>query len=403
MLRTAASGKGGVYAAFATNGVMYAALVSRIPALGAELGLSTPELGLLLLWLSAGAVSGLPVAGILVQRLGGSRGISCGISLAAVGTVGLAVGIEIASGLAAAVALYLIGLGMGVWEISMNVVGSQIAQLIESESLLPRFHAALSLGTVVGAILGATLAKLSVPLPSQNVGIVVLLVVAGFVIRRVTRGTDAPKSRQAGRAPARVLSDSWRERRTLLIGICVLGFAFTEGTANEWLAYVLVDGYGATEQTGAIAFAAFVTAMTVGRVFGGILVARFGRGNVLRVSAGLALCGLLVVVLNDDVSWALVGALMWGLGAAMGFPVCIAAAGDDPARAAARVAVVSSLGYAAFLGGPPLLGLLGGLFGIQQAILVVSAALLLAFLAAGSTQRIRPSNQTDGTPEASRL
>jgi fucose permease len=382
-----------VYGAFAANGVMYAALVSRVPALGAELSLSTAELGLLLLWLSAGAVSGLPVAGLLVQRVGGSRGVTVGICLAAAGMLLLAAGLGVASWPVAAVALYCVGLGMGLWEVSMNVVGSRIAHLIGSEGLLPRLHATLSLGTVVGALLGAFLAGASVTLPGQNAGMAVLLVLTAVLIGRAARDADARDtgthdSGDGARAPGRVLLASWRERRTLLIGICVLGFAFAEGTANEWIAYVLVDGYGAAEHTGALAFAAFVAAMTAGRLTGGVLVVRFGRAAVLRVSAVLALCGVLVVAFGGTVVWALVGALLWGLGAAMGFPVGIAAAADDPVRAAARVSVISSLGYAAFLGGPPLLGLLGGLYGIQQAILVVCAALLLAFLAAGSTRLV---------------
>ncbi|MFE3458706.1 MFS transporter [Nocardiopsis aegyptia] len=384
---TVTGGRTAVHGAFAANGVMYAALVSRVPALGAELSLSTAELGLLLLWLSAGAVSGLPAAGLLVQRVGGSRGVTAGISLAASGMLLLAIGLGIASWSLAAAALFLIGLGMGLWEVSMNVVGSRMAHLIGSENLLPRLHATLSLGTVVGALFGAVLASLSVPLSGQNVGMAGLLVLTACLLTRVTRGTDAHGSGDVTRAPGRVLLATWRERRTLLIGICVLGFAFAEGTANEWIAYVLVDGYGAAEQTGALAFAFFVAAMTAGRLAGGVLVARFGRANVLRFSVGLALCGVLVVALGSTVAWALVGALLWGSGAAMGFPVGIAAAGDDPARAAARVSVISSLGYAAFLGGPPLLGLLGGLYGIQQAILIVCAVLVSAFLAAGSTRR----------------
>ncbi|MFD3684810.1 MFS transporter [Nocardiopsis sp. NPDC058631] len=385
---TVSSEKATAYGAFAANGVMYAALVSRVPALGAELGLSTAELGLLLLWLAAGAVSGLPAAGLLVQRLGGSRGITVGISLSGAGLLLLAIGLGIASWPVAAAALFFVGLGMGLWEVSMNVLGSRIAHLIGSENLLPRLHAALSLGTVAGALLGAFLASMSVPLPSQNLGMVGLLVLIAFLLRRVTPSADTRGTGDSTRAPGGVLLACWRERRTLLIGICVLGFAFAEGTANEWIAYVLVDGYGAAEHTGALAFAAFVAAMTAGRLTGGALVAHVGRAGVLRVSVGLALCGVLVVAFGNAVAWALVGALLWGLGAAMGFPVGIAAAADDPARAAARVSVISSLGYAAFLGGPPLLGLLGGLYGIQQAILIVCAALLLAFLAAGSTRQI---------------
>jgi fucose permease len=379
--------KSAVYCAFAANGVMYAALVSRVPALGTELSLSTAELGLLLLWLSAGAVSGLPVAGLLVQRIGGSRGTTAGISLAATGLLLLALGLGMTSWPITAAALFFTGLGMGLWEVSMNVVGSRIAQLTSSENLLPRLHATLSLGTVVGALLGALLASVSVALPGQNLVMAALLVLIAVLLRRVTQGAEPRERGEAARASGSVLLASWRERRTLLIGICVLGFAFTEGTANEWIAYVLVDGYGAAEHTGALVFAVFVAAMTTGRLTGGALVARVGRVHVLRVSVGLALCGVLIVVFSTVVAWALVGALLWGLGAAMGFPVGIAAAADDPARAAARVSVTSSLGYAAFLGGPPLLGLLGELYGIQQAVLVVCVALLLAFLAAGSTRQ----------------
>ncbi|GAA1446229.1 MFS transporter [Nocardiopsis tropica] len=393
---TANSGKTAVYAAFAANGVMYAALVSRVPALGAELGLSTAELGLLLLWLSAGAVSGLPAAGLLVQRLGGSRGITAGISLAAAGLLALAVGLGTASWPLTAAALFSVGLGMGLWEVGMNVVGSRTAHLIGSESLVPRLHAALSLGTVAGALLGALLAGMSVPLSGQNTVMAGLLVLTAFLLKRFTRGGEAGGKSGAGRAPGGVLLASWRERRTLLIGLCVLGFAFAEGTANEWIAYVLVDGYGAAEHTGALAFAAFVAAMTAGRLTGGALVARIGRVGVLRLSVGLALGGVLVVAFGNAVAWALVGALLWGLGAAMGFPVGIAAAADDPERAAARVSVISSLGYAAFLGGPPLLGLLGGLYGIQQAILVVCAALVPAFLASGATRRITAPGKVVG-------
>ncbi|MFZ2625800.1 MAG: MFS transporter, partial [Propionibacterium sp.] len=64
------------------------------------------------------------------------------------------------------------------------------------------------------------------------------------------------------------------------------------------------------------------------------------------------------------------------------FPVGISAAGDDPARASLRISVVSTIGYAAFLGGPPLLGFLGDHLGVLEALLAVGAVSVLAvFLA----------------------
>jgi cyanate permease len=70
----------------------------------------------------------------------------------------------------------------------------------------------------------------------------------------------------------------------------------------------------------------------------------------------------------------------------------MSAAADDPARAAARVSVVSSIGYTAFIAGPPLIGLLGEHAGILRALFVVLGALLLGLLAAGAA---RPPAQPD--------
>lgn len=181
---------------------------------------------------------------------------------------------------------------------------------------------------------------------------------------------------------------AWRDPRTFVLGLFVLGFAFTEGTANEWLAYVLVNDLKVSEGIGAFAFAVFVAAMTIGRVAGGGLVSRIGRVKILRLSAIIALCGVLTVALSDVIAFSFVGAVLWGLGAALGFPVGMTAAADDPLRAAVNVSVVSTIGYAAFLGGPPLLGMLGGHFGIQKAILVVCAGLALSYVAASATRRL---------------
>ena len=100
---------------------------------------------------------------------------------------------------------------------------------------------------------------------------------------------------------------------------------------------------------------------------------------VLRVLFGSAIAGCLLVVFGS--AWvAFVGAAIWGIGASLGFPVGMSAAADDPARAHARLSVVSTIGYTAFLAGPPLLGFLGDHFGILRSLTVVGAVSLLALL-----------------------
>jgi MFS family permease len=166
----------------------------------------------------------------------------------------------------------------------------------------------------------------------------------------------------------------------------VLGFAFTEGSANDWIAIAFVDGYRTPEVLGAVAFGFFVSAMTIGRLFGGSALERFGRVPVVRATAVFALVGLLLVLLGGSTPVALVGALLWGIGASLGFPVGMSAAADDPARAAARVSVVSSIGYTAFLAGPPLIGLLAQEAGILRALFVVLGALVIGLFAASAAR-----------------
>ena len=116
--------------------------------------------------------------------------------------------------------------------------------------------------------------------------------------------------------------------------------------------------------------------MTTGRVFGTNLLDTFGRLPVLWGSMGVAGVGVLLVVLGQLPVLVVLGIVLWGVGASLGFPVGMSAAADDPAKAAARVSVVSTIGYTAFLGGPPLLGFLGSHFGVLEALLVVSLILV---------------------------
>jgi cyanate permease len=163
----------------------------------------------------------------------------------------------------------------------------------------------------------------------------------------------------------------------------VLAFALSEGIANDWVAIAVVDGYDGSEATGAATFGAFVAAMTLARVTGGSLLTRWGRTPVLRASAGVAMVGAFLLVLEVGIAAAIAGAVLWGLGSALGFPVGMSAAADDPRAAAGRVAVVSSIGYTAFLAGPPLIGFLADATTILQALLVVPVALVVGFAVAG--------------------
>lgn len=367
---------------FGLNGLVFASWVSRLPAVREALGLSTGRLGLLLLCLSVGSLIGLPVSGPAVGRFGPARTVLAAVALVSTGLLLAAFGVAQEQVALTGTGLLATGLGIGCWDVAMNVEGADVERRL-GRTLMPRLHAGFSLGTVAGALLGASAAAVGVPVATQLTITAVLATVSAVALVRaflpVVEHGDGPAALRARQA--------WSEPRTLLIGVLVLCFAFTEGTANDWLAIALVDGHETTEAVGALGFACFVAAMTASRTIGGTLLERHGRPLVLRLTAVLSVVGLLLVVLAPVVPLVLVGAVLWGAGAALGFPVGMSAAADDPAGAAVRVSVVSSVGYTAFLAGPPLVGMLAEpeRLGILEALLVVLVALVVGGAVAGTT------------------
>ena len=178
------------------------------------------------------------------------------------------------------------------------------------------------------------------------------------------------------------------------IGLVVLVAALTEGTANDWIALAVTEGHDQPEEVGVLAFATFLAAMTAGRLLGVRLLDRYDRVLVLRVLFALAVLGSLLVVLGTTAT-AFVGVVLWGVGASLGFPTGMSAAADDPARAAARLSVVSTIGYLAFIVGPPVLGMIGDHTGVLRSLLVVGLLAVPAFVAVPAVrERERESART---------
>jgi fucose permease len=283
-----------------------------------------------------------------------------------------------------AAGLFAFGSGGGLWDVAMNVEGADVERCLE-RTVMPRFHAAFSLGTVAGAGTGALAAALGLPL-DVHLTVAAILILAGVLTSVRFFTPVAPAATPADTADRRHPLAAWREPRTLLIGLMVLSAALVEGTANDWLALALVDGYGTSHAVGAVGFGVFVAAMTAGRIVGTWLLDRFGRVVVLRSGAGMAIVGVLIFVLGGSLTIALVGAALWGLGSSLGFPVGMSAASDEQRYAAARVSVVASIGYTAFHYGPPQLGLLGERVGVLRAVLVILVALVLSLAVAGAAR-----------------
>jgi fucose permease len=404
-----------VAVAYGASGLAFASWVSRLPAIRDGLDLTPGNIGLLLLCMTLGSFVSVSASGLIVLRLGSKRTIrtgsimvGCGLAIAGFGTSVLDTPVAVAIGLA------VIGLGTASWNTAANVEGAAVERAV-GRHIMPRLHGAFSLGTVAGAGLGAWAAAASVPVfwhlaaAGAVVAVSVTTAAAWFradvtpIAGERTYAPDTFEDPSTGPIPLitagsgqgegpgqggsevpldnkRKIAQAWRDRRTLLIGVMVLGLALAEGAAGDWVALALADGHGQTDAAGAAGYGLFVTFMTIGRFAGTLVLDRFGRVPVMRWCAALAVLGLALFVFAPVPWLAFVALAIWGLGASLGFPVGMSAAADDPAKAAARVSVVSTIGYGAFLCGPPLLGLLAEHVGILHSLLAVMVMLVMSFL-----------------------
>ena len=376
--------KRAVAAVFLGSGVAFATWASRIPQVRDNLDLSPAVLGIVLLGIAAGSLIALPTSGFIVHRLGPTRTIVVMSLLFCLGLAIVAVGAA-TSVIAVLIGLFIMGYGNGNWDVAMNVEGAAVEQRLH-RAVMPRFHAGFSIGAVIGAAIGALMNFLNVPVTAHFILVAAALAVAMPLATRWF--INAIDEAHDGERPS--VLKAWREPRTLVIGVLVLTMAFAEGTGNDWIGVATIDGYGASAATGSLALAFFVAAMTVGRWFGTNIIDRFGRVATLRGTALIGAAGVLVTVFGGSLQVAIIGIVLWGFGCSLGFPVGMSAAADDPAMSAARVSVVATIGYTAFLAGPTLIGFLGEGAGVLRALSVTAALLVFAFIAAGATRPLVP-------------
>ncbi|MEU3056617.1 MFS transporter [Streptomyces griseus] len=383
------------------TGVSMASWVARTPAVRDALEVSTGSMGLVLFGLSIGSMAGVLVSGGLVRGHGGRSVIALGAGLLVAGLAVIAGGaaLEVSAGVFGGLALF--GAGMGLAEVAFNIEGAAVERTL-GRPVLPVLHGCFSLGTVVGALAGMGLTAVRFPVGWHLAAVAVAVTAAGvWTVRAVPAGTGRAETDAAAEADAQDPGSGsetgdgqgaggqrgerertggvrgqlavWRDRRLVLIGLIVLAMAFAEGSANDWLPLLMVDGHGTSATAGSLTFMLFAVAMTTGRFAGGPLLVRYGPAAVVRASALVAAVGVALVIFSSSALLAGAAVVLWGLGASLGFPVTISAAGEGarPEDASARVAAVSTAGYAAFLVGPPSLGFLADHVGLRNAMVVV--------------------------------
>ena len=350
---------------------MLGSLASRLPAIQSQARLGNGQLGAALFAMSLGAMTTMPVAGWLSDRVGSRR---ASVLALVTSCAGLALAGR-ANGLASlATGLLLLGAGFGSANVAINAQGLSLEQL-RGRTILSSFHAAFSFGGLAGAGVGA-LAADSVRSAPHLTAVAAVLATGVVAVSPLL----LPRAAQIGNASKAFARPP---RALLLLGVAAFCCLLAEGSAADWSGVYLSKSVGATAGVAALGYSAFALAMACSRLLGDRLAGRLGPAGLVRAGALLAAAGLGATLAVGSVGVALAGFACMGAGLGVVVPVLFRAAGTTPGvSAGAGVAAVSTLGWFGFLAGPPSIGLAAHVVGLRAALgLVVVAALVLASLA----------------------
>ncbi len=386
-----------VKALFFINGALFATWASRIPAVQSERGLNNGALGLALLAIAAGAVTAMPLAGLLIARMGSAR--LCKISaLLYCATLPL---ILVVPGIVPFVlTLFCFGASHGALDVAMNAQAVTVEKSY-GEPIMSSFHALWSSGGLVGAATGGLLAAQGLT-PLAHIGLVAASLGVGalLVLPHLLETAEPRSGCSAQELPKPKFS--LPARGILALGAVALCVMMGEGAMADWSAVYLRNSVGTKESLAALGYGTFSIAMAGGRFLGDYLTARFGPVSLVRAGGSLAAGGLLLALAVGRPVAALIGFALVGAGFATVVPLVFSAAGNrndvDPG---VGLASVSTVGYLGFLIGPPAIGLVAQVLGLRSALgIIVATSLIAAALASAvarrrATGRITLSNPVD--------
>lgn len=352
-----------VNAIFLINGFIYANWIARLPRIQKLYELNNKSLGLVLLFVSLGAISSMPFTGFLIHKKS-SRTIT--LSGAFLFCLMVPVIPLLPQVWQVMVLFYLVGVSAGLLDVSMNAQAVLVEQKFQ-KPIMSSFHALFSVGMMLGAGCGALFAKFEVGLFAH------LAIVSGlcllFVLwasRHLIRDQPTAGS-EAGhgfRLPTKAI---------LSMGIIAFCGMTGEGAIADWSSNYMENVGKANEALAPMALAAFSLAMTIGRIFGDRVREHLGDRKLLIFSGCVAFIGLGVALAIPLPFYIITGFFVVGLGLATVVPIAYSTAGNAPGLpSGVGISMVTTVGYAGFLFGPPIIGFLADWQTLRFALLFVA-------------------------------
>ncbi|MFH9983294.1 MFS transporter [Streptomyces sp. NPDC017179] len=380
-------GRASLAFSFFAQGVAFALLVTRIPAIQGRYGVSDALLPVFLAAVPILAGVGSTTAGQLVRRVRPSRLLRWSQPVVLLALLGVGAGDRVAE---LAVALAAFGLAVGMLDASMNMLGVSL-QRAYGRSIMLGFHAVYSLGGILGASLAWAGAHWHLALWVSYLPVVAVLLPAVLVGSRWYVDADSPATPEKADGKAGGEGGGTVAFRLLLPLCLVMTFAYIgDSTVSNWSAKYLQDTLGSSEQLATVPFNVYMVTTLLGRALGDTGVRRFGAVAVVRLGALVGALGFAVVAGAPGPWVGMLGFTLLGLGLCVLVPQTFAAAGRHafdtygPGASDQAVARLNIFNYVGFLVGSPLVGALGDAWSYRGAMLVPMALVLVTSVCAGS-------------------
>lgn len=363
-------------ALFFMTGISFASWASRIPDVKSMLHLSDAALGSVLFAMPVGSLTALPVAGIIIDKLGSKKVtfLSAFFYLVALPLLGYSSEIW-----QLVIGLFLLGFGSDMLNISMNVQAVNVEKIIH-KSIMSSFHAVFSIGFMTGFALGGYFSSKHIsPLIHLSIcGLLMLVVLTAVNVFLIRHDHKSDKN-----APLFAIPD----KALMILGIICFCGMLSEGAMADWsvLYYKQImtspNGFATAGAT------AFSVMMVFGRFLGDIVVAKLGLQKTLLINCLLVVLGMSVALGFSIEGLVIAGFGLTGLGLSTIVPLIYSEAGHSKTMASGvALAAISTLGIAGFLIGPVMIGFISEISSLRTAL---ASLILLGFIGALLTQKIK--------------
>ena len=348
---------------FFCQGLAFASWASRIPDIKTTLNLNEAELGTLLLSLPIGQLCTMPLSGRLVTRFG-SKYV---LQIAALGYV---------------IALATIGLANQPWQLALSLVAFGICgnmcnisantQAVHTESVYERpimasFHGIWSMAGFTGSLVGLLMIQLDLKPLYHFLIIAAIAIILNIIFNKHLLLTPTSKTQSSFR------KFKMPHGSLLMLGVIAFCCLSAEGCMFDWSGVYFKQVVKAEGSLIILGYSSFMIMMATGRFIGDRLAERFGRKRMVQVSGVLIFIGMMIAVLFPFLITATIGFLIVGFGVSSIIPLMISTAGKiKEVPSGIAIATVAGVGFFGFLMGPPLIGYIAQLAGLQYSFAVIA-------------------------------